>query len=65
MDPVFKIRATRDLLGRKRWRFNLVAPNGESVATSESYNTYGAALNGVEAVREYAITAGLEPPERI
>ncbi|WP_188193732.1 YegP family protein [Nonomuraea sp. SYSU D8015] len=36
------------------YRFNLVAANGEIIATSESYTTKASALNGIDAVRRNA-----------
>jgi uncharacterized protein YegP (UPF0339 family) len=40
-----------------KFRFNLVAANGEIVATSESYESKSGAKNGIEAVRRAAATA--------
>jgi uncharacterized protein YegP (UPF0339 family) len=37
-----------------QYRFNLVAGNGEIIATSESYTTKAAALKGVESVKKNA-----------
>ena len=34
------------------WRFNLVASNGQVIATSESYSGKEACLKGVESVRK-------------
>ncbi len=36
------------------YHFNLVAPNGEVIATSESYEGKAGALNGIESVRRNA-----------
>jgi uncharacterized protein YegP (UPF0339 family) len=36
------------------WRFNLVATNGQVIASSESYNSKAAAQNGIESVRKNA-----------
>ncbi|MBB2915074.1 hypothetical protein FHS43_006394 [Streptosporangium becharense] len=36
------------------YRFNLVAPNGQIIATSESYTTKANALAGIESVRANA-----------
>ncbi|GAA3441159.1 YegP family protein [Planomonospora venezuelensis] len=36
------------------FRFNLVAGNGEIIATSESYTSKAGALKGIEAVRNNA-----------
>jgi uncharacterized protein YegP (UPF0339 family) len=40
-----------------KFRFNLVAANGEIVATSETYESKSGAKNGIEAVRKAAPTA--------
>lgn len=50
----FKVNSRRDKLGRKRWHWNLVADNGEIVATSETYNSEAAALNGARVVQSIA-----------
>ncbi len=42
-----------------KFRFNLVATNGQVVATSESYETKRAVLAGVASVRKIAATAAL------
>lgn len=39
------------------YRFRLKAGNGEVIATSESYTTKAAALNGVDSVRRNAADA--------
>lgn len=39
------------------WHWNLHAPNGEIVATSESYSTRDAARQGIAAVKRYAVPA--------
>ncbi|BDZ49461.1 hypothetical protein GCM10025867_17020 [Frondihabitans sucicola] len=39
------------------FHFNLVASNGEIIATSESYTTKGAAQNGIDAVRKVSADA--------
>ncbi|WP_435866508.1 YegP family protein [Streptosporangium sandarakinum] len=36
------------------FRFNLVAGNGEIIATSESYKTKAGAMKGIESVRTNA-----------
>ena len=41
------------------YRFNLHASNGEIIATSESYTTKSAALDGIRAVRTTAPDAQL------
>ena len=40
-----------------KFRFNLVAANGEIVATSETYESKASAKNGIEAVRRAAAAA--------
>ena len=42
------------------FRFNLKAGNGEVIATSETYNTESACMNGIESVRKNAVEAKLE-----
>ncbi|NCB30408.1 MAG: DUF1508 domain-containing protein [Clostridia bacterium] len=42
------------------YRFNLVAGNGEIIATSETYSSQDSCLNGVESVRANAPIANLE-----
>ena len=39
------------------WHWNLVAPNGEIVATSELYPTQRLARKGIAAVKRYALPA--------
>jgi uncharacterized protein len=43
-----------------KFRFNLVASNGQVIATSQAYETKRAALAGVESVRKQAPGAVLE-----
>ena len=42
------------------YHFNLLAGNGEVIATSETYQSKDAAQNGIAAVRETAPTAELD-----
>jgi uncharacterized protein YegP (UPF0339 family) len=42
------------------FHFNLKASNGQTIATSETYNTKAAALNGVESIRAHASEATLD-----
>ena len=42
-----------------KFRFNLVATNGQVIATSEAYETRAKALAGVESVRKNAANAVL------
>lgn len=37
-----------------KFHFNLVASNGQVIATSESYESKSAALNGIESVKKNA-----------
>jgi uncharacterized protein len=46
----FELKSTSD----GQIRFNLKAGNGEVIATSESYKTKAAALNGIESVKKNA-----------
>lgn len=39
------------------FRFNLVATNGEVIASSEGYSTKGAAQNGIDSVRKHSSDA--------
>ena len=43
-----------------KFRFNLVASNGQVVATSEAYNTKAAAMGGVRSVKKIAADADVE-----
>jgi uncharacterized protein YegP (UPF0339 family) len=43
-----------------KFRFNLVASNGQRIATSEAYETKRAALAGIESVRKHAPGAVVE-----
>ena len=42
------------------FKFDLNAPNGQAIATSEVYDSKAACLKGVESVRKIAATAKLE-----
>ena len=50
-----KVRPQKGATGK--FHFNLVAGNGETVATSESYNSKDSAMKGVDAVRRAAAEA--------
>jgi len=50
MPAKFEVKSTSN----GEFRFNLKAGNGEVIATSESYKTKAAALNGVESVKKNA-----------
>jgi uncharacterized protein YegP (UPF0339 family) len=43
-----------------QYHFNLKAGNGETIATSESYKSKAAALNGIESVRKNAAEAKVD-----
>ena len=42
------------------FRFRLVAPNGETIATSEGYKSKDGAKNGIESVKKNATSATVE-----
>jgi uncharacterized protein len=43
-----------------KFHFNLVASNGQVIASSETYETKASALNGIESVRRHAADAALD-----
>ena len=43
-----------------KFHFNLLAANGQIIATSEAYNSKEAALNGIESVKKNAPDATTE-----
>ena len=43
-----------------QFHFNLLATNGRVIATSESYKTKAAALNGIESVKKNAPVAATD-----
>jgi uncharacterized protein YegP (UPF0339 family) len=43
-----------------KYHFNLVAPNGQVIATSESYESKASAINGIESVRRNAPDAEID-----
>lgn len=43
-----------------KFRFSLLSTSGQTVATSEAYNSKASALNGIKAVRNLAAGAELE-----
>jgi uncharacterized protein YegP (UPF0339 family) len=45
------------------FHFNLVAPNGEIIATSEMYTSLEACKKGINAVKKYAKTAKVKMEE--
>ena len=56
MPAKFEIKKT----SHGEFRFNLKATNGQVIATSESYKTKAACLNGIESVRKNAPDAVLD-----
>ena len=43
-----------------KYHFNLVATNGQVIATSESYESKASALNGIESVKKNAPNAQID-----
>ena len=43
-----------------KFRFNLVATNGQVIATSEAYESKASALKGIESVKRNAPTAEVD-----
>lgn len=43
-----------------KFHFNLVATNGQVIATSEAYESKAAALNGIDSVKKNAPEAELD-----
>ena len=43
-----------------KFRFNLLATNGQVIASSEGYNTKAAANNGINSVKKNAATAAVQ-----
>jgi uncharacterized protein YegP (UPF0339 family) len=43
-----------------KFRFNLVATNGQVIATSEAYETKASAVNGIESVKRNAPNAEID-----
>ena len=43
-----------------KYHFNLVAANGQVIATSEAYEQKGSALEGIESVRQNAAVAEID-----
>jgi uncharacterized protein YegP (UPF0339 family) len=43
-----------------KFRFNLVASNGQVIATSETYESKASAINGIESVKRNAPTAEID-----
>jgi len=53
-----KFEHYKDARGEFRWR--LVAPNGQTIATGEGYKTKDSARNGIESVKKNAPAAPIE-----
>jgi uncharacterized protein len=45
---------------RGQFRFNLLASNGQVIASSEAYTTKAAALNGIDSVKRHAPAAEMD-----
>jgi uncharacterized protein YegP (UPF0339 family) len=43
-----------------KFRFNLVATNGQVIATSETYESKASAINGIESVKRNAPNAEID-----
>jgi len=43
-----------------KFHFNLLATNGQVIATSEAYESRAAAMNGIESVKKNAPVAEIE-----
>ena len=43
-----------------KFRFNLVAPNGQVIATSEAYETKASAIKGIESDKRNAPSAEID-----
>jgi uncharacterized protein YegP (UPF0339 family) len=43
-----------------KYHFNLIATNGQVIATSESYESKASALNGIESVKRNAPAAEVD-----
>ena len=43
-----------------KFRFNLVAGNGQIIAQSQAYKTKEAALNGIESVKSHAADSSVD-----
>jgi uncharacterized protein YegP (UPF0339 family) len=53
----FRVKQTRDRLGRRRWHWALVDNNGEIIADHELYNSKRACLDAVDNVKREAAGA--------
>jgi hypothetical protein len=61
--PEPKFEWYKDKAGK--FRFRLVAANGETIAASEAYSSKEACINGIESVRKNAPIARVEGPQII
>ena len=52
-EPKFEIFKDRG----GKFRYRIVAPNGEIIAVSEAYETKKGSLNGIESVKKYVSEA--------
>jgi uncharacterized protein YegP (UPF0339 family) len=43
-----------------KFHFNLVASNGQVIASSETYETKSSAMNGIESVKKHAQDAEID-----
>ena len=43
-----------------KFRFNLVAPNGQVIATSETYESKASVINGIKSVKRNAPNAEVD-----
>ena len=43
-----------------KFHFNLVASNGQVIASSETYETKSSAMNGIESVKKHAPDAEID-----
>jgi len=43
-----------------RFRFNLIATNGQVIATSEAYESNASAVNGIESIKRNAPNAEID-----
>ncbi|GAB2835509.1 hypothetical protein GCM10027176_44830 [Actinoallomurus bryophytorum] len=43
-----------------KFHFNLVASNGQVIASSENYETKSSAMNGIESVKRHAADAEID-----
>jgi uncharacterized protein YegP (UPF0339 family) len=43
-----------------KFHFNLIASNGQVIASSENYETKSSAMNGIESVKRHALDAAVD-----